>query len=355
MLSSFLFYFAVLLLSFVLMAEVYNFFELLSDIVKNKIPLFRVFTYLFFLTPKLIYDMLPVSVLVGVLVTFGIFTKNNEVTALKACGVSLRRLAMPVILMSGVLSVALFAFDHYYIPQANLKQDAMRNEIKNLPPQTYLRPDRKWIKGKGSRIFYYRYFEHSSKTMVGVNVYEVAPASFEITRELGAERAHWQPSLHTWVFENGWSRDVKGTAESHVQKFQATTFPEITESPDYFLKEVKQDKQMNYLQLKSYIADLQQSGFDTTKLQVQLQKKFSVPVFALIMAMISIPFGFLVGNRGAMTGIGVSIVVAMTYWGVGMFFEQLGDVNLLPPAAAAWAPDALFFLAGTYLLLRMRT
>jgi lipopolysaccharide export LptBFGC system permease protein LptF len=267
----------------------------------------------------------------------------------------LRRLALPVILLSGVLSVGLFAFDHYYIPQANLKQDAIRNEIKNLPPQTYLRPDRKWIMGKGPRIFYYRYFEQSSRTMVGPNVYEVNPATFAITRELGAERARWQPTLQTWVFENGWSRDVHGTSESNVQKFQATTFPEITESPEYFLKEVKQDKQMNYLQLQAYIADLRQSGFDTTKLQVQLQKKFAVPMFALIMAMISIPFGFLVGNRGAMTGIGVSIVVAMTYWGVGQFFEQLGNVNLLPPAAAAWAPDALFLLAGTYLLLRMRT
>lgn len=112
---------------------------------------------------------------------------------------------------------------------------------------------------------------------------------------------------------------------------------------------------MNYLQLSSYIQDLQQSGFDTVKLQVQLQKKFAVPLFALIMAMISIPFGFLVGNRGAMTGIGVSIVVAIAYWGIGQFFEQLGNVNLLPPVAAAWAPDALFLLAGTYLLLRMRT
>ena len=355
MLSSFLFYLVVLLTSFVLMTEIYNFFELLSDIVKNRIPLPRVFTYLFFLTPKLIYDTLPVSVLVAVLVTFGIFTKNNEVTALKACGVSLRRLAVPVILMSGVLSAGLFAFDHYLIPQANLKQDAIRNEIKNLPPQTYLRPDRKWIFGQGSRVFFYRYFEQTSKTMVGANVYEIDPKTFDLTREIGAERAHWQPTLNTWVFENGWSRDVHGISETNVHTFQATTFPEITETPEYFLKEVKQDKQMNYLQLQAYIKDLQQAGFDTTKLQVQLHKKFAVPLFALIMAMISIPFGFLVGNRGAMTGIGVSIAVAMAYWGVGQFFEQLGNVNLLPPAAAAWAPDALFLLTGSYLLLRMRT
>ena len=86
------FYFSVLLASFVAMAQIYNFFELLSYIIKNKIPLLKVFTFLAFLTPKLIYDTLPVSVLVGVLVTFGVLTKNNEVTAFKASGVSVRRL-----------------------------------------------------------------------------------------------------------------------------------------------------------------------------------------------------------------------------------------------------------------------
>ncbi len=357
-LSNFLYYFAVLLASFVLMAEVYNFFELLSFIVKNSIPLGKVFSYLFFLLPKLIYDTLPISVLVAVLVTFGILTKQNEITAFKACGVSVHRLAIPVLLMSAALSAGLFAFDHYYIPAANLRQDALRAEIKGQPVQTYLRPDRKWIFGQDvahPRIYYYKYFEASSHSMLGVSVYEISRDSFSLTREIGAERAQWDPSLQTWVFVNGWSRDITGVIERNVNRFQATTFPELTERPDYFLKEVKQDKQMNYLQLASYITDLQQSGFDTVKLRVQYHKKFSVPVFALIMAMLSIPFGFLIGNRGAMTGIGVSIGIAMAYWGASQFFEQLGDVSLLPPALAAWAPDAIFALAGSYLLLRMRS
>ena len=129
----------------------------------------------------------------------------------------------------------------------------------------------------------------------------------------------------------------------------------MTEPPDYFLKEAVQDKQMNFLDLRRYIADLNQSGFDTIKLQVRLYRKFSTPLFALIMAMIAIPFGFLVGNRGAMTGIGVSIGIAMGYLAVGPLFEKVGNVGLLPPEVAAWSPDILFGLAGMYLLLRMRS
>ena len=58
-LSKFLFYFLLLLSSFVMMTQVYTFFELLSDMVRNKIPMARMLTYLLFLTPKLIYDTLP--------------------------------------------------------------------------------------------------------------------------------------------------------------------------------------------------------------------------------------------------------------------------------------------------------
>jgi len=56
-----------------------------------------------------------------------------------------------------------------------------------------------------------------------------------------------------------------------------------------------------------------------------------------------------------MAGIGVSIGIAMAYWGVGKLFEQIGNANQLPPGLAAWSPDVIFALAGTYLLLRMRS
>jgi len=88
---------------------------------------------------------------------------------------------------------------------------------------------------------------------------------------------------------------------------------------------------------------------------VQYYKKFAVPLFALIMALISVPFGFLVGNRGAMAGVGVSLAVAMAYLAIGKLFEQMGNVNYLPPMVAAWAPDAVFSLAGLYMMLRMRS
>ncbi len=356
-LSSFLFYFAVLLASFVLMFQVFTFFELLSDIIRNRISMDRVLVYHFFLTPRLIYELAPFAVLTAVLVSFGILTKHNEVTALKACGVSVYRLAAPILVAGVVLSGSLFAFDHYWVPEADRRQDAIRAEIKGRPAQTFLRPDRRWISGLHDRMFYYKYFDQAQHVMLGVNVFEIDPVRFRLKRHIAAERARWEASLNAWVFENGWSRDMNGNTVTRFDEFVGgtRTFPELEEPPDYFIKEVKQSRQMNFQELDSYIRELQQSGFDTVALQVQLQKKFAVPLFALIMAMVSIPFAFLTGNRGAMAGVGVSLGIAIVYWSVGQVFEQFGNLSQLPVQIAAWSPDAVFSLAGLYFLARMRT
>jgi len=356
-LATFLFYFGLLLSSFVLLIHVFTFSELLSDIIKNHIPISRVATYLFFLTPELIYQTAPLSVLVAVLITFGVLTKSNEVTALKASGISLYRLAIPVLVASTGLSAGLFAFDHLYIPDANKKQDAIRNEIKGRPPQTYLRPDRKWIRGQGDRIYYYKYMDPAENVMFGVSVFELSPKTFRVTRHIQAEKARWEPDIKTWVFQNGWSRDIDGLREVAFKNFtgQAMTFSELDEPPSYFKKEVKQYFQMNAQDLEEYIAELQQSGFNTVPLQVQLHRKFSVPMFAVIMALISVPFAFVAGTRGAMAGVGVSFGIAIAYWSINALFEQIGNLNQLPPQIAAWSPDALFSLAGMYFFTRMRT
>ena len=353
-LSSFILYFFLWLAAFITMSQIYTFFDELRDVVEHQIPMARVATYHLFLTPYLIYDTMPIAILLAVLVTFGVMTKNNEVTAFKASGVSVRRLGMPVLLMSGVLSAALFAADYSWIPTANQIQDEIHNEIKGRPVQTYLHPERKWII-HDYRIFYVRGFDSSQKMMIEPYVFEIDPKTFHLVREINANRARWQPNIKQWVWEQGTARDVCGDLECKHLDFAVTTFPEITESPEDFKIEVKQSQQMNYQELGNYLRYLQDRGFDTQQLQVQYYEKFAVPVFGLIMALMSVPFGFMVGNRGAMAGIGVSIGIGMAYLGFVKLFEQMGYVNYLPAEVAAWSPDVLFSLAGLYLLLRMKS
>ena len=161
-LREFLSTFALVMVSFVILLLVFTFFELLGDIIRNRTPLVTVSAYLIDLTPSMIYNITPLAVLVAVLVTFGVFTRTNEFTAMKATGISLYRVMVPIVVVAAMLAIALFLFDQSYLPSANRRQEALRSVIKGRPAQTFLRPDQKWIfgrqePGKPGRIFYYQF------------------------------------------------------------------------------------------------------------------------------------------------------------------------------------------------------
>ncbi len=354
-LNGFVFYFVVVLAALVLLTEVFTFFELVSDMIKNQIAMSTMIDYLYNLAPKLIYDETPLSVVMASLICFTVLTKNNEVTAFKAGGVSVHRLTVPVLFAAAVISTLLFTFDHYYIPGANRRQEALRSEIKKKPIQTYLRPDRQWVYGMGPRIYNYRYLDPREAIMSKVNIYEFASRDFRLIHQISAERAVWEPNLKTWIFVKGLSNITDGHNNEHPSLFAQESFKELVEPPTWFVKEEKQYKEMNFRELSRYIRELKASGLDTIRLQVQWHKKFAVPLFALIMAVLSSPFAFIAGRRGAMTGVGISLCITIAYFTVGTLFEQIGDLGQLPPAMAAWSPDVIFLLAGLYFMARMKT
>ena len=351
--------FVMVLVTFVMLMLIFTFFELLSDIIKNKTPLVTVGEYLINLTPSMIYLITPLSVLIGVLVVFGIMNRNSELTAMKATGISLYRITVPVVAIAALLSLSLFMFDELYLPQANRRQEALRNVIKGKPAETFEHPGRKWIfgqqhPGRPNRIFYYEYFDSDIDTFGNISIFELNPGSFTIAKRIFASTAHWEPKLNTWVFEDGWERTFNGSSITY-ETFPVKTFREVSEQPAYFKKEVRQSSEMNFGELSTYIHDLRQSGFNTVPLRVQLNHKIAYPLITLVMAVLAIPFALSMGKRGSLSSIAVAIGVAIAYFVVSGFFEAMGNVSWLPAFLAAWSPDFLFGLAGAWLLLRTPT
>jgi len=360
LLREFLSLLVLVLAGFVLLMLVFTFFELIGDIIRNHIALVTVGDYLINLTPSMIYQIAPLAVLIAVLVTFGVLNRNSEIVAMKATGISLYRLVVPIVSLSALLAIGLFLFEQSYLPQANRRQEALRSTIKGRPPQTFLHPEHNWIfgqphPGEPGRIFYYQFFDPDQKEFANLSVFEFNPATFSLTRRIFAQRVTWDDSSSTWVFHNGWVRDLDGANVKRYQEFKSTTFSEIHEEPGYFVKENKQSQEMSFGQLQGYIKDLRQSGFDTMRLRVALWHKLAYPLIAVIMAVLAIPFALSMGRRGSLTGIAVAISVALTYWVLDGLFGAMGNVNYLPAPLAAWAADLLFAIAGGYLLLRTPT
>jgi len=346
---------AMVLATFLLLLLVFTLFELLGDILRNQVSPLVVSEYLLNVTPYFLYNITPLSILLAVLVTLGIMQRSNEITAMKATGISIYRVIVPLLLATVMLAAGLFFFDQLYLPHANKRQDALRNLIKGKPPQTYLNPERKWIFGAHSNIYYYQLFDSDRNQFGRLSVFQFDPATLQLTRRIYADRARWESSVGRWVCTQGWVRDLRGPAIEDYRTFLVDSFSMVSEPPSYFKKEVKQSSEMSYEELRRYIRDLQQSGFDVVRLKVQLAKKFAFPAITIVMAVLAIPFALTAGRRGAVTGVAIAVGVAVVYWTVSGLLEAMGNISQLPPALAAWSPDAIFALVGGYLILKVPT
>jgi LPS export ABC transporter permease LptF/LPS export ABC transporter permease LptG len=355
-LGQFAYYFGVLLAGFLLIFDAFTLFDLLGDISKNHVPAIVVLNYFLYLIPLMLYQLAPLATLVACLVTLAVLAKNNEVIAFKAGGISLYRLIFPLALAGVLLAGGMFLLDNTYLPYANQRQDALRNQIKGRPAQTYFQPARQWIFGENEKIYNYELFDPDRQLFGGLNIFELNPKTFEITRRVYASRATWEPSENAWVLTGGWIREFNNTGTvTRYFPFKAYSLPELTEPPSYFSREVRQYYQMNWRQLGQYIASLRQAGFDTARLAVQWQKKFAFPLIAAIIVLLSAPFAFLVGTRGAIGGIALAVGIGLVYWVTAALFEAMGSIGQLPPLLAAWSPDAIFGFLAVYFFLRMPT
>ncbi len=354
-LRDFFVYLGMIVSTFLVLLLVFTLFELLGDILRNQTPAIVVVEYLLNVAPYLLYNVAPLIMLLAVLITFGLMNRSNEITAIKATGTSIYRIVMPVLTAAAVLAAGLFFADQLYLPHTNKRQEALHNQIKGKPPQTYLRPDRRWIFGQHNDIYYYQFFDADRDQFANLTIFQIDPASFAITQRIHADRAHWAESMNRWIYEQGWQRSLNGAAIASYRTFEVSTFPQLSEAPSYFKKEVKQYSEMNYEELRRYIRDLQQSGFDVVRLRVQLNKKLSYPLITLIMAVLAVPFSMSAAKKGAVTGVAVAVGIAVAYTVVSRLFEAMGDISQLPPALAAWSPDLIFALLGSYLILKIPT
>jgi LPS export ABC transporter permease LptG/LPS export ABC transporter permease LptF len=323
--------------------------------------------YLYFETPRYAYLIIPMAALVAALVVFGSLTKNSELIVMRACGVSLYRSAVPLLLFSLVLSGVLYEMQENVLAFSNRRADAILHVMRGFPAQTFGVLSRTWIAGQDGDIYHYEIFDPARNRFDRLTVF--APdqhswrlASLTFAREvvlvsspgLDADRGF------TWQGRQGWTRTFKTVTRRNTSRnvveytpYAALKLP--LEPPTYFKTDEPDAERMTYAQLNSYIEQLRTSGFHVVPYMVQLQRKVAFPFVTLIMTLLAVPFAITTGRRGALYGVGVGIVLAIVYWTMLSVFGAIGAGGVISPMLAAWAPNILFSAFAAYLILTVRT
>jgi LPS export ABC transporter permease LptF/LPS export ABC transporter permease LptG len=365
-------YLSIFLLAFGALVGIFyisTLIDLADKLLGGVAPLGLLLRYFYFATPQFVYYIIPMAALVATLVTIGLLTRNSELIVMRACGISLYRSALPLLLFALLFSGTLFELQEQVLADSNREAARLNGIIRGYPMQSFGILNRQWIIGRNGDLYHYEFFDARANQFSQLSMYHLNEDNWQLdslfyARNAGLVKhagADGQPAM-MWVAQNGWSREfsiakpTRHRAERPVVSY--APFAERTislEPPAYFKTEDPEADRMTYGQLKHYIRELQASGYHVTPYVVQLQRKIAFPFVTLIMTLLALPFAVRTGRSGAIYGVGVSIVLAVVYWTMLSIFGAMGAGGWLSPWLAAWAPNILFGAAAAYLLLTVRT
>ncbi len=347
------FIFGLVLLSAISLRVIADFTENVDDILKNHPPAAVVIRYYKYQALQMAFDVAPLAVLVTTLVTFSLLARTNEVTACRALGISLYRLAVPA--LAGALLVALGStfLQARVLPASNQKVAEAKDRIKGRPNQRTVRSaDKQWLLGKGGFMYNYLAYDERSTHVQRLQVFEFDDQHRLVARLYADAATH---GANGWVVSDGWARTFDGREHLDYRPIPGPAKVDLPEEPSYFASEVRRPAQMTFGELATYVSDLRETGQPQPKYEVALHNKVAFPVVALVMAMVGLPFAFRLQRKGALYGLGVSIILGMIFLAIYALFSTLGEVGALPAAVAVWSPNLLFAMLSAYLFLGVRS
>ena len=339
----------LILIALVMIAELIVATQLVDDLFKNKVPFEVLLQFLKFNFPQWVFFILPVAAMTTTLITFGALTRNSEIIAMRSSGISLYRIALPVMVVGAILSGFAFWLQDYILPYTNKIANNYKDTLKG-EPRDRVSFERHWISGADG-FYNYTLFDLKRRTAYGFSVYQVDLETFALQRRVYAREAKFMGD--EWVLRQGWERSFqRGKSKFNTFRNEKMKLP-VT--PEFFHTEQELPAEMSFRELRQYIVKIQKRGFDFVRFAVDLQAKLSFPTVSLILTLIAIPFSFTTGKRGALYGIGISIVMGIVFWFFLALTKSMGYLEILNPFLAAWTPNILATLMALYLLFKLRT
>jgi LPS export ABC transporter permease LptG len=345
-----------------------TFIDLADKLFRGETTWAMLTRYFYFRTPQFVYYVIPMSVLVSTLVTIGLLTKNSELLVMRACGISLYRAALPLLICGVLASGLLYVMQERVLVSSNREADKLERTIRHWP-EIATALNRRWMVGTNGEMYHYDFFDQRLNRFTNLLVYRLDEDKWRLR---GVTRANDavvvaapapDPNGRRWTGRYGWTREmVRGEAtaptgeEQAEVKYEPFTERELSLEPSsYFKTEEPNGDLMTYEQLSEYISRLDASGANVVPWRVDLARKVAFPFVTVIMTILAVPFAVSTGRKGAMYGIGIGIALAITYIVALSVFAALGKGGALPPLLAAWAPNLLFGAAAVYMVLTVRT
>ena len=325
-----------------------DFFERIDNFMEAGAPMGSAIWFFLLKLPFIISQVLPVAVLLAVLVSMGLMSKNNEIIALKSSGIGVYNLFKPIALIGIAISLFLFFLSEVVVPITMSKSNRIYlTKVKKVA--TYAtRQKNIWIKGKRS-ITHIKHYNAAARTIFDITLHQF-DRKFKLIRRVDAARGEFKNGK--WVLVDIMEQLWNETENRYDIKFFERKAEPVDLLPEDLKRVAKESEEMSFNELRDYIDAIEAEGYNASNYRVDLHAKTAFPFVCLIMSMI----GTGISVRGKAKE-GLAMVVSyglglvFLYWVSFSFCISLGYGGLLPPLMAAWLTNMFFLCIGGILLL----
>ncbi len=345
--------FTICLMGFILVFLLVELTDKIKYYFEYNPPPLLMIKYFLVKIPGYFFFAIPLSILLGGMLSLFMMARRHEIIAMQANGVDALTVARPVVLVGLIASVALFFANETIIPWSNRYSEYIQDvQIAGKSEKTFFKRDQIWMRSADS-MTHIRKFDRDKETLEQVTIVRW-DENYSFQERVYADKAKWWGDH--WIFYG-----VNRTVRTPEGGFSVQTIPaanaRLDKPPKEFDRVVKLAKEMNLLQLGAYIEKLREEGHRPVRYLVDWHDKIAFPFVCLIMAALSVPFAVKANPRigGFALGLVFSVGIAFSYWIAHTVFIALGHGGYIPPVAAGWAANTVFGLGAIILLLNAGT
>ena len=336
---------SIIVFTFVLVVG--NLIQLANLIINKSVDIFPVLQLFLCLIPWLLSFTLPVATLTAVILTFGRFSSDGELIAMKASGVSLARISFPILMVGAMFSFGAFFINDQISPNASFMSRRVIKEIGIKKPTAYLE-EGTFIRGLGSYVIFIH--EIRGNRLKNIRIYQ--PQEGKATRTIVAEGGEINTSPGKDIVElklfNGTSEEPSPTEPGSFYKLNFKTYYMTLDISKFIKKEKIQKKarEMTINELNQEIRSCARQGIETTNLYVEIYKKINMAISPFVLVLIGIPLGIRAHRSEKSIGFGVSLILFAVYWAIFLTGVTLSLKGTMSPLWGVSLVNIIFFIAG---------
>ena len=349
------------ILAFLALFILIDIVENMDTLIDRKVGINLIILYYTFYLPYIVVLTLPVAMLLTTMFSLGRFVGDNEITAMKASGISLYRILMPLYLFSLLVGFFIMVFSEFVVPQTNRYREDIEKQGNNfrftLSRNREMDRTHIFLANGDNSVIYARNFISREKKAHGVFIIE-SNADIRGTEPYEAAVIKKRTDAEYMIYSNGmWNlvnveiRTFTGDGEI-LETFTTMPAPFIIVKPSDFARIDIKPEEMNYIKLRNYIKTIREKGGDASEWLVDLYLKISFPFVSFVIVFFGAPMVAGSTQRGKAASFGIALVICFIYYSLINACQILGRNGTLQPIAAAWLPNGLFFLVGIIMHFR---